>query len=71
MFANSVTRQSCICHVKNPRLWHDLPTPVNDKEFSPFHEGSIFAKPFELTYHKKSSCDVDKTRQHIHVQVWF
>ena len=52
IFANSVKRHTCICHVKNPRIWHDLPTSVKDKEFSPFHEGSIFAKPFELTYHK-------------------
>ena len=24
------------------RLWHDLPTSVKDKDFSPFREGFIF-----------------------------
>ena len=42
IFANSVKRH--ICKVKHSRLWHDLPTSVNDKEFSPFWEGLIFAK---------------------------
>ena len=38
------TKSIKISHVKNPRLWHDLPTSVKDKEFSPFSEGFIFAK---------------------------
>ena len=42
IFANSVKRH--ICQVKKSRLWHDLPTSVKDKEFSPFCEGFIFAK---------------------------
>ena len=42
IFANSVKRH--ICHVKNSRLRHDLPTSVKDKAYSPFREGFIIAK---------------------------
>ena len=40
--ANSV--KSHFCQVKNLRLCRDLPTSVNDKEFSPFRKGFIFVK---------------------------
>ena len=33
-----------ICDVKNVRLWHDLPIPLNDKGISPFHKDFIFKK---------------------------
>ena len=42
IFANSAKRH--ICHVKNSPLWHDLPTSVNDRVFSPFREGFISTK---------------------------
>ena len=37
IFANSVKRH--ICQVKKSQLWHNLPTLVKNKEFSPFREG--------------------------------
>ena len=40
IFENSVKRH--ICHVKNSRLGHDLPTSVDYRVISPFREGYIF-----------------------------
>ena len=40
--ANRVKRH--IYHVINSRLWHDLPTSVNDRVISPFREGFNFTK---------------------------
>ena len=42
IFANCVKRH--ICHVKNSRLRHDLPTSVNGRVISSFREGFIFMK---------------------------
>ena len=42
IFANSVERH--IFHVKNLRLWHDLPTSEKDKVLVPFRKGFISAK---------------------------
>ena len=44
-FAKSVKKH--IYHVKNSRLWHDLPTSVKDKEFSLVLEGLIFVNLHE------------------------
>ena len=40
IFKKSVKRH--ICHLKNVRLWHDLPTWVNDRVISPFREALMF-----------------------------
>ena len=42
IFLNGVKRH--IFDVKNSRQRHDLPISVNDRVFSPFHEGFIFTK---------------------------
>ena len=54
IFTNCVKRH--ICHVKNPRLGHDLSTPVNDRVISQgfflFHETKSVSKFFEFTVAK-------------------
>ena len=42
IFVKSVKIQ--ICHIKNPRLEHDLLISVNDRVILPFRKGFIFTK---------------------------
>ena len=54
--ANSVKR----CQVKNSRLWHDLPTLVNDKVFLQFHEFYFRETPHPRSFTKKNPREVSK-----------
>ena len=67
-FANNVKRH--ICHGKNSRVWHDLPTSVKDKEFftisrnssyAKFRENKTLAKIFEFIVPNASNIGVDWT----------
>ena len=42
-----------IYDIKNSCLWHDLPTSVNDRVISSFHEGFIFTAKFHQNIKKK------------------